>query len=95
MIMKILRKITVVFLALTLCLTTVACGGDTSRSQTGNSSQSSAPTKLSDGQYEVQQASFDDASGEYTLFLLNTRPSTFKTDNLQMARLTDEEIQEG
>ncbi|MBW4556426.1 MAG: hypothetical protein KME59_10880 [Trichormus sp. ATA11-4-KO1] len=96
MLMTILRKFTVVFLAVSLCLTTVACGGANQTTAPGrNVSQTSTPTKLSDGEYQVQQASFDDATGEYTLFLLNTTPPTFKTDNLQMARLTDEEIKEG
>ena len=96
MLMTILRKFTVVFLALTLCLTTVACGGSNqTASQSTNVSRTATPTKLSDGQYQVQQASFDDGTGEYTLFLLNSTPPTFKTENLQMARLTDEDIKEG
>ena len=99
MIVTILRKFTVVFLSLTLCLTTVACGG-------GGQTTSSVPrststtntvtnTRLSDGQYSVQQASYNDADGQYTLFLLNSTPPTFRTEKLQMARLTDEEIQQG
>ncbi len=97
MVMTILRKFTVVVLALTLCLTTVACGGGANQTtpQARNVNQSSATTKLADGQYPVQQASFDDANGEYTLFLLNSTPPTFKSQNLQMARLTDEEIKQG
>jgi len=51
--------------------------------------------QLKDGQYPVQQATFNDG-GEYSLILLNTRhPPTFRTTNLQMARLTDEEIKAG
>lgn len=96
MIMTILRKFTVVFLALSLCLTTVACGGgDQNTSSTKNVSQNSAATKLSDGQYQVQQATYDDGTGDYTLFLLNSQPPTFITEKLQMARLTDEEIKAG
>ncbi len=91
-----MRKFTVVFLALTLCLTTVACGGgNQTTSSATNVSQTSTATKLSDGQYPVQQATYDDANGEYTLFLLNSTPPTFATEKLQMARLTDEEIKEG
>lgn len=94
--MTILRKFTVVVLALSLCITTVACGGGEQTTSTGrNVSQTSTATKLSDGQYQVQQATYDDATGEYTLFLLNSTPPTFTTENLQMARLTDEEIKEG
>lgn len=98
MIMTILRKFTAVFLALSLCWTTVACGGgNQTTSSTKNVSQTPAAntTKLSDGQYQVQQATYDDGTGEYTLFLLNNRPPTFTTENLQMARLTDEEVKQG
>ncbi|MBD2343353.1 hypothetical protein [Anabaena subtropica] len=96
MIMTILRKVTVIFLAVSLCLTTVACGGGNQTTSTNrNVSQTSAATKLNDGQYQVQQATYDDASGEYTLFLLNSNPPTFATENLQMARLTEDEVKEG
>ncbi|AFY42836.1 hypothetical protein [Nostoc sp. PCC 7107] len=96
MIMTILRKFTVVVLALSLCITTVACGGGEQTTPTGrNVSQTSTATKLSDGQYQVQQATYDDSTGEYTLFLLNSKPPTFTTENVQMARLTDEEIKAG
>ncbi|AFZ60139.1 hypothetical protein H6G54_08815 [Anabaena cylindrica FACHB-243] len=98
MLMTIARKFTVILLSLTLCLTTVACGGGnqtTSSSPTNNVSQTATPTKISDGQYPIQQASYNDANGEYTLFLLNSQPPTFATEKLQMARLTDEEIKEG
>jgi uncharacterized membrane protein YgcG len=53
---------------------------------------------MSEGQYPVQQATYNDIDGEYTVMLLNTppsTPSTLRTTDLQMARLTDEEIQSG
>jgi hypothetical protein len=53
---------------------------------------------LSDGKYPVQQATYDDVNGEYTIMLLNTPPGTppvYRTTNLQMARLTDAEMQAG
>ena len=98
--MTIFRKFTVLFLAVTLCWTTVACGGpeQTTPPQARNASQNAVATRLSDGQYPVQQATYDDATGEYNLFLLNTpagTPPTFTTENLQMARLTDEQIKAG
>jgi hypothetical protein len=95
--MTILRKFTAVFLALSLCFTTVACGGEstTSTPQARNVSRTSTNTRISDGEYPVQQASYNDADGQYTLFLLNSPSPTFKTDQLQMARLTDEQIKEG
>ncbi|MGB3419922.1 MAG: hypothetical protein WBA52_05685 [Dolichospermum sp.] len=96
MIMTMLRKFTVVCLALTLCLTTVACGGENqTNSAKPDISQTATPTKLNDGQYQVQQATYNDANGEYTLFLLNNNPPSFATEKLQMARLTDEEIKAG
>lgn len=95
------RRFTIVFLALTLCWTTVACGGSnetTPNARNVNSPVAAAPTQLKDGQYPVQQATYNDVDGEYTLTLLNTpagTPPTFRTTNLQMARLTDEEIKAG
>ncbi|MFS0514174.1 hypothetical protein ACEYW6_05525 [Nostoc sp. UIC 10607] len=96
MIMTIVRKFTAVFLALSLCMTTVACGGGNETTPPAkNVSQTSTNTKLSDGEYQIQQATYDDATGEYNLFLLNNKPPTFATENLQMARLTDDEIKQG
>ena len=96
MIMTIVRKFTAVFLALSLCITTVACGGENQTTPPAkNVSQTSNATKLSDGEYQIQQATYDDATGEYNLFLLNNKPPTFSTENLQMARLTDDQIKEG
>lgn len=95
-IMTMLRKFTVVCLALTLCLTTVACGGENQANSPNSSvSKTATPTKLNDGQYQVQQGTYNDANGEYTLFLLNNNPPSFATEKLQMARLTDEEIKAG
>lgn len=99
MLMKILRKLTIVLLSLSLCLTTVACGGGVENNSTPNQSvnQNRTPniSRLSDGQYPVQQGSYNDADGSYTLVLLNSNPPTYTTDRLQMARLTEEEIKEG
>lgn len=63
-----------------------------------SSSPAAASTRLSDGQYPVQQVEYNDADGTYNLFLLNTptgTPPVYRTQNLQMARLTDEEIKAG
>jgi hypothetical protein len=96
-----LKKITVLFLSLTLCLTTVACGSNNSQQQSNNN-QNVAKTPqqkpLTDGKYPVQQANYNDVNGEYTLMLLNTPPgypATYKVTNLQMARLKDEEVKAG
>ena len=53
---------------------------------------------LAQGQYPVQQATYDDAEGEYSLMLLNTPAGTssvYRSRELQMARLTNEEIAAG
>lgn len=99
-----LRQLAVTFMALTLCWTTLACGDPLSSSQADGealkpaSPVSSPSSRLSDGQYPVQQATYNDGSGEYNLMLLNTPPGAppvFQTTNLPMARLTDAEIQAG
>lgn len=57
-----------------------------------------APTTVDRGEYPVQQAEYDDANGEYTLMLLNTprgKSPILRTEDLQMARLTDEEVAAG
>jgi len=97
MLMTILRKFTAIFLAFSLCFTTVACGGGTTTStpEARNVSRTTTNTRISDGEYPVQQASYNDADGEYTLFLLNSPTPTFKSNQLQMARLTEEQIKEG
>ncbi|TAE60237.1 MAG: hypothetical protein EAZ76_10745 [Nostocales cyanobacterium] len=97
MVKNIMRKLTILCLVLSLCVTTVACGGgnQATTNSVSTNNTSVTPKKLSDGQYEVQQASYNDANGEYTLFLLGSQPPTFATEKLQMARLTDEETKAG
>ncbi|NEO99703.1 MAG: hypothetical protein F6K58_13690 [Symploca sp. SIO2E9] len=94
-----LRKFVILLMSVTLCLTTLACGSpETTSSASRNSSNASAPTRLSDGKYPVQQATYDDGDGQYSLMLLNTpagTPPVFSTANLQMARLTEEEVAAG
>ena len=94
-----LRKLTVLFLCLMFCLTTVACGSSNPVSQSNSSAYAdTTPMRLSAGEYPVQQASYNDANGEYSIMLLNTPPGVppvFKSAKLQMARLTDEEIKAG
>lgn len=99
-----LRKAIILLISLSLCLTTVACGSSNSNQAYRNSNNTdstqtrSSQTRLSEGQYGVQQATYDDINGEYTLMLLDTpagTPSAFSTTDLQMARLTDEEIKAG
>ncbi len=95
-------------LVLLLSWTTIACGGGaepdktaqgnktlTQASTPAKSSSAKGATAIADGKYDVQQATYNDGNGEYTLFLLNTpanTPATFRTTALQMAQLTPEEV---
>lgn len=57
-----------------------------------------ATLPLPDGQYPVQQATYDDGDGSYRLMLLNTpagQGSVITLDQLPMARLGDEAIAQG
>ena len=97
-----LRKLLVYSMALTLIWTTVSCGfPDAEQPKSQGENRSSQQTevafqnRLSDGQYPVQQATYDDGNGEYNVVLLNTKPgesSIYRANNIPMARLTDEEL---
>jgi hypothetical protein len=53
---------------------------------------------IKDGQYPLQQASFDDGSGIYTLMVLNTpegMDANLQLSEVKMARLTDEQVKAG
>jgi hypothetical protein len=100
------RKFSVSLMALTLVWTTIACSGaeQYSTPSQGTQQETSATNRspavsrsIADGVYPVQQATYDDSSGAYSLMLLNTQPgqSMFQTENLQLARLTDEETSAG
>lgn len=56
-----------------------------------------ATTAIADGIYPVQQATYDDALGEYSLMLLNAPPgqSMYRTADLPLAQLTEDEIAAG
>ena len=98
-----LRKILIALLSLSLCWTTIGCGGASTSVQSqpnfnNNTNVASETISLADGKYPVQQATYDDASGEYSLMLLNTpagSPPVLRTTQLQMARLDDEAIANG
>jgi hypothetical protein len=100
-----LRQFLIYSMALTLVATTVACGGPVINESSADRSQpssevspASVENRLSDGQYSVQQATYNDANGEYNILLLNTKPgesSTYRATNIPMARLTDEDIKAG
>ncbi len=97
-----LRKLTILLLSVSLCWTTLACSSPNSMQQpyqNATNNRSSAPSaQLSQGQYAVQQATYNDANGEYSIMLLNTpagTPPVYRTEDLQMARLTEDEISQG
>jgi hypothetical protein len=96
-----LRKLIIIFMAISVGLTAVSCGSSNETKTTVSPSSSTVlstknvGSKLSDGKYQVQQATYNDANGEYSVMLLNTpagTPPVFRNTNLQMARLTDEEV---
>jgi hypothetical protein len=95
-----LRKLTLLLMSVILCVTTVACSSappPQSQQNPGNNVSYNSPP-LSDGKYPVQQATYNDVDGSYSLMLLNTPPGTppvYRTENLQMARLTDEQLSAG
>ena len=97
-----LRKIVILFMSLSLCWTTIGCSSSTPTttqpSFNNNANVSTPPSSISDGKYPVQQATYDDATGEYSLMLLDTPPGTppvLQTDQIQMARITPEAAANG
>jgi hypothetical protein len=100
-----LRQLLIVSMAFTLAITSVGCGNPEVNESYFNPSQKSqtespAPpqNRLSDGEYPVQQATYNDGNGEYSVALLNTKPgdsSVYRAENIPMARLTDEEVSAG
>lgn len=100
------RRFLILSIALSFCWTTLACGSSTSYGDSSAGQPTAQPvanpvsevSQLPAGQYPVQQVTYDDGDGSYTLMLLNTppnRPSTVRTTNLPLARLTDADIQAG
>lgn len=100
MIKPITRQTVTAFLIISLALTT-ACGSETappSQQSVRNPSQATQTNSqrtLPDGKYQLQQATYDDVSGQYRLFLLNTNRPVLERENIKMARLTPEEVEQG
>ena len=98
-----LRKIVILLMSLSLCWTTIGCSSSSTSTTTqpsfnNNANVSAAPSSISDGKYPVQQATYDDATGEYSLMLLNTppgKPPVLQTDQIQMARISPEQAKAG
>jgi hypothetical protein len=102
-----LRRLLAISLAIALCLVTVSCISSDGAKNNGSALGPSPVTATSpnqsaklpaDGKYGVQQATFDDGTGDYQIMLLDTPPGTpsvLEIANLPMARLTDEEVKAG
>ncbi|MEQ8756778.1 MAG: hypothetical protein RID09_25110 [Coleofasciculus sp. G1-WW12-02] len=92
------RKFTPVILSVALCWTTVACQDSTNSYQsTGRQDTNtvSSQTRLTDGKYALQQVTYNDANGQYTLFLMNSTGAAYSTTNPQMIPLTQGELNAG
>ncbi|VXD25397.1 hypothetical protein [Planktothrix paucivesiculata] len=94
------KKFLILLVSLTFCWTTVACGSATTSSipQQSTRTTSAPQNQVIEGKYPVQQAQYNDVDGEYTLMLLNTpagKSATYRTTDLQMAQLSDEQIKAG
>lgn len=100
-----IRKFLVISMALGLSVSSFACADNSTALNSTSSTDSApvatqpaAPTAIADGSYPVQQATYDDGSGEYALMLLDSpagTPPLYRTTELRMARLTDDEIKAG
>ena len=96
------RKLLVLLLSFTLLITSTACGGTSTSSNLSSQSAQTArapiANNLKNGEYPVQQATYDDGTGEYSFMLLNTpagsRP-VFRSTDVQMARLSAEQLEAG
>lgn len=88
------RRFFVLSLAIAFGMLSIGCGGNPTATSVSPQVQSSRPS-LPDGRYEVQQASYDDTDGTYSVALLNASPPVLQTDDLKMARLTEEEVSSG
>lgn len=96
--MNIFRRLLIFQVALLMSFTMFACSNPSNQAPSAISPTSIERNQVSNGQYPVQQATYDDANGEYTMMLLNTKPgeaAAYQTTDLQMAQLTDEEVANG
>ncbi|NES24600.1 MAG: hypothetical protein F6K41_38255 [Symploca sp. SIO3E6] len=92
-----LRKFTPVVLGLALCGTTLGCQPNNTYQvpRQPRANTVSTQVRLANGNYPLKQATYNDANGQYTLFLFNGTPPVFSTTNLQMMPLTAVETKTG
>lgn len=89
--------------AIALSGSLAACGNSTPTAQQNATQQTAgvpnAPNAMPAvaGEYPVQQASYNNSTGEYTLMLLNAPPgiNPYRVSNLQMAQLTEAALKAG
>ncbi|MBD2100595.1 hypothetical protein H6F94_06875 [Leptolyngbya sp. FACHB-261] len=108
------RQLIILLMALSLGWTTLACGAPSVGNQNQDRTVSARPaqnsgqgqaaqaapelSQLPNGKYGVQQVTYNDVDGQYSLVLLDTpagTPPIVRTNALQMARLTDAEVSSG
>ncbi|MEQ8962714.1 MAG: hypothetical protein RLP02_33190, partial [Coleofasciculus sp. C2-GNP5-27] len=91
------HKFTPVLLSVALCWTTLACQDATNYSQSvgRDANTVSSYVQLANGKYPLQQVTYNDANGQYTLFLMNSTPPVYSTTNPQMIPLTPQELNAG
>ncbi len=89
------RKLLVLLMTLSFAIIMVACGRSNTNQFTNVNQPNNLAQNLTDGQYLVQQATYNDVNGEYSLFLLNSNPPVVRTKDVMMARLTDTEVSQG
>jgi|GEM_PF-831183 len=94
-----LSRISALALAIALGGGLVACGGNQTTSGPSTSAITSpkAAVPVVAGDYPVQQATYNNSTGEYTLMLLNAPPgmNPYRVSNLQMAQIPEAAVKAG
>jgi hypothetical protein len=99
-----LRALTVFTVIGAFAATSCFDGGPYAQKRGGGQAETEAPKPIEKspplpaGSYEIQNASYDDATGLYRLFLLGVpqgRKPLYQHTDVQMARLSDEELAAG
>lgn len=99
-----MKRLTLLVGTVALLAATSAClvGPDEGRVERAERAERAPPVvesaPLPAGEYPIQSIAYDDATDLYSLFLLDTPPGVpamYQTQNLRMARLSDDEIAAG
>lgn len=88
-----LSRVSALALAIALGGSLVACGGNqtTASNPAGGAVSQNQTVAAVKGDYAVQQATYNNSTGEYTLMLLNAPPgmNPYRVSNLQMAQVPE------